>query len=153
MAERGKVMTADDIKDIIRNNYEDGLGEWIVLFELRTSTGYTPARYIDAMAFNCWPSKKYLRIAFEIKTTKADFLNELKDPGKRFLAEIYSNLFYFVAPKGVLDWRNIPVGCGLIEIKDHKLRVELKPRLREASPLPDSFIVSALRKARYTRWL
>lgn len=107
--------------------------------------------YIDMMVFNCWPSKGWLRIAFEIKTSRSDFLDELKRPEKRWLAQMYSHQFYYVAPKGVVEMRELPGGCGLIEVleKDGKLKLHTvySPDVTAASPLPDSFIASLLRNA------
>lgn len=157
-------ITADDIKRLIREQY--GMvknwkaPKWVVLSEIRTHTAFWSKwrtrggpghRYIDMMAFNCWPSEGFTRIAFEIKTSRSDFLNELKRPEKRWLAMMYSHHFYYVAPKGVVDMRELPGGCGLIEVveKDSKLKLDIRysPEATPASPLPDSFIASLLRSA------
>lgn len=106
-------ITADDIKRLIRERYsriKNGEAhKWVVLSEVRTETGFTSKwstrsgpfgeKFIDMMAFSCWPSKGFTRIAFEIKTSRSDFLNELKKPEKRWLAMMYSHRFYYVAPK------------------------------------------------------
>jgi hypothetical protein len=57
------------------------------------------------------------RVCYEIKTSRADFLCELKHPLKRRIGLRYSNEFYFVTPSGLLDISEIPVECGLIEIE------------------------------------
>jgi len=156
---------SSDIKRLIKSwymakrNFE--ANEWIVLSEIRTNTGFKSKwstrggpfgeKYIDTMAFNCWPSRGFLRIAFEIKTNRSDFLNELKKPEKRWLAMMYSHQFYFVAPKGIIEMCELPGECGLIEIleKDGKLKLHRmhEAPMTEASPLPDSFIASLLRNA------
>jgi len=156
----GQILDADKIKEIICQQYNTD--EWVVLKEVRTNTGYKSKytdgypfteKYIDIMVLNCWPSKGYLKIAFEIKLTKNDFINELKKPEKRWLAMMYSNEFYFVVPKEVLDWRDIPWGCGLIEVirnqcdGEWQLKVTKKAPLKDASPLPEGFIMSMLRNA------
>lgn len=155
---------ASEIRQLIREQYGASknfdANEWVVLSEIRTNTGFESKwstrggpfgqKYIDMMAFNCWPSKGFLRIAFEIKTSRSDFLNELKRPEKRWLAMMYSHRFYYVAPKGVVEMRELPGGCGLIEVLEKggklKLHTAYSPMdLRAASPLPDSFIASLLR--------
>jgi hypothetical protein len=55
-------------------------------------------------------------VCYEIKTSRADFLWEMKQPLKRRIGLRYSNEFYFVAPAGLLNISEIPVECGLIEI-------------------------------------
>ena len=163
-----KIKTSD-IKRLIRSRYSGSRNfeadEWVVLSEIRTNTGFMSKwstrggpfgeHYIDMMAFNCWPSKGWLRIAFEIKTSRSDFLNELKKPEKRWLAQMYSHQFYYVAPKGVIEMRELPGLCGLIEVleKDGKLKLHTvySPDVTAASPLPDSFIVSLLRNAYKTK--
>lgn len=153
-------ITASDIKRLIREQYGRVKNweapKWVVLSEIQTNTGFvsqssTFGRVIDMMAFNCWPSEGFTRIAFEIKTSRSDFLNELKRPEKRWLAMMYSHRFYYVAPKGVVDMRELPGGCGLIEVveKDGKLKLDIRysPEVTPANPLPDSFIASLLRSA------
>ena len=55
------------------------------------------------------------RVCYEIKTSRSDFLCEVKRPLKRRMGLRYSNEFYFVTPPGLLDPAEIPVDCGLIE--------------------------------------
>ena len=38
------------------------------------------------------------RVCYEVKTSRADFLSELKQPLKRRIGMRYSNEFYFVTP-------------------------------------------------------
>lgn len=156
---------SSDIKRLIREQYskiKNGEApKWVVLSEIRTNTGFRTKwstrggpfgeKYIDMMAFDCWPSSGYLRVAFKIKTSRSDFLNELKRPEKRWLAMMYSHKFYFVAPEGVVKLMELPGGCGLIEVVEKngelKLNTRYSPEVTDASPLPDSFIASLLRNA------
>jgi hypothetical protein len=55
------------------------------------------------------------RICYEVKVARADFLSELKQPLKRRMGMRYSNEFYFVTPAGLVDVREIPPECGLVE--------------------------------------
>lgn len=158
-------ISTEDIKKLIKRRYTNinwagKNNEWVVLSEVRTNTGFRSKfsvgkvfteKHIDMVAFNCWPSKGYLRVAFEIKISRNDFLMELKHPEKRWLAMMYFNQFYFVVVKGVVakdKLGELPKGCGLIEVSDKlTLRTVWEAPIREASPLPDSFIVSLLRNA------
>ena len=55
------------------------------------------------------------RVCYEVKTSRADYLCELKHPLKRRVGMRYSNEFYFVAPGGMLELNEVPAECGLIE--------------------------------------
>ncbi len=56
------------------------------------------------------------RVCYEVKTSRADFLCEMKQPLKRRIGLRYSNEFYFVTPAGLVNLSEIPVECGLVEI-------------------------------------
>lgn len=92
--------------------------EWIFLRELRVGTGIrgSAAQRLDAFALNCLAHTSMKRVCYEVKTSRADFLCEMKQPLKRRIGLRYSNEFYFVTPRGLLNLPEIPVECGLVEI-------------------------------------
>lgn len=92
--------------------------EWIFLRELRVGTGYQrgAAQRLDAFALNCFAHNSMKRVCYEVKTSRADFLCEMKQPLKRRIGLRYSNEFYFVSPIGLLRTGEVPVECGLIEV-------------------------------------
>jgi hypothetical protein len=92
--------------------------EWIFLRELRVGTGFrsSAAQRLDAFALNCFAHTSMKRVCYEVKTSRADFLCEMKQPLKRRIGLRYSNEFYFVTPAGLLNSSEIPIECGLVEI-------------------------------------
>lgn len=92
--------------------------EWIFLRELRVVTGFhgSAAQRLDAFALNCLPHTSMKRVCYEVKTSRADFLCEMKRPLKRRIGLRYSNEFYFVTPPGLVNLFEIPVECGLVEV-------------------------------------
>ena len=88
--------------------------------ELRLGTGYSKKaqKRVDAWALNCYPSSNHLKVAYEIKVYRSDFLNEMKNPKKRQEGLNLSNQFYFVAPTKIIKLPEVPVECGYIEITD-----------------------------------
>lgn len=92
--------------------------EWAVFEEFYPGTGTSSmsGSRLDAFVLNCWPSGGYTSIAYEIKVSRQDFLNEIKAPAKRRLALLISNQFYFVTPVGLVQPAEIPVECGLREV-------------------------------------
>jgi len=92
--------------------------EWIFLRELRVGTGLRngAAQRLDAFALNCFAHTSMKRVCYEVKTSRADFLCEMKQPLKRRIGLRYSNEFYFVMPAGLLKTSEIPIECGLVEV-------------------------------------
>ncbi len=103
--------------DILENAVHASKSEWLFLRELRVGTGHrnNSAQRLDAFALNCLPHLGMKRVCYEVKTSRADFLSELKKPLKRRMGMRYSNEFYFVTPAGLITTAELPVECGLIE--------------------------------------
>src|SRR3954470_22192929 len=72
--------------------------EWLFFRELRVGTGRRNgnAQRVDAFALNTLPHTAMKRVCYEIKTSRGDFLSEIKRPLKRRIGMRYSNEFYFV---------------------------------------------------------
>jgi len=134
---------------------------WIFATEVQTSTGYAyqhhdgpgGIRRIDAFALALWPSKNYQRIAYEIKVSRSDWLNEIENPMKRVQAWQLSNEFWFAIPEGIIhpgDWRRDMVGCGLMFVHENgRTEISTRARKREyVAPMPMGFIASLMRCAR-----
>ena len=86
---------------IQRRHTSYGKPAGILIFELATGTGYAagePNR-LDAFFMAETISKGLLRVAYEIKTSRSDFLREIREPRKRRAALRVSNQFYFVTPQ------------------------------------------------------
>jgi hypothetical protein len=58
---------------------------------------------LDAFALNTLPHTALKRVCYEVKTSRADFLSELKHPIKRRIGMRYSNEFYFVTPAALVS--------------------------------------------------
>jgi hypothetical protein len=151
-------MKSDFILNVLKQNHPHSDG-WIFLSELRTATGFSPSsvldthRYIDAFAIHTGRNKNLLRVAYEIKVSRADWLSEVKDCRKRTQAYFLSNRFYYAVAAGILDLRKDLLddcmdGCGVLEIdEDGSIQLVRAALTREAWPMPDSFVASILRKA------
>jgi hypothetical protein len=92
--------------------------EWLFLKELRVGTGRGrhSMQRLDAFALNCYPHRGMKRICYEVKTSRADFRMELKNPLKRRIGMRFSNEFYFVTPAGLLSTMEVPADSGLMEV-------------------------------------
>lgn len=112
----------------------------IALAELRVGTGYgkDADQRIDFWAMEAIPSKRFRRVAYEIKVSRADFLNELKQPRKRARALLLSNEFYFVTLPGIVKVGELPPEAGLIETGE-RWRGNLELTTKHAAPWRDGY--------------
>lgn len=138
---------------------------WIYATEVSTSTGYSTqhldgpggTRRIDAFALALWPSKKFQRVAYEIKVSRQDWLKEIENPIKRAQAWYLSNEFWFACADSIVqqgDWRADMAGCGLLSINENgDIAIVHKAHNRaNCFPMPDGFIASLVRCVRDQRW-
>ena len=121
--------------------------EWATFTELNIGTGSNGGRWIDFYAMNCFPSKGNLKIAYEIKASRADFLREMKQPNKRAAAEKLADECYFVAPHGLIAADEVPEGWGLIVMNKGGLRMVKQAKQRRVDNLPISFVLSIARRS------
>lgn len=112
----------------------------IALDELRVGTGYgkDADQRIDFWAMQAIPSKRFRRVAYEIKVSRADFLNELKQPRKRARALLLSNEFYFVTLPGIVKAGELPPEAGLIETGE-RWRGNLELTTKHPAPWRDGY--------------
>ena len=103
--------------EIVERALHASSSEWLFFRELRVGTGRRNggAQRLDAFALNTLPHTGMKRVCYEVKTSRGDFLSELKHPLKRRIGMRYSNEFYFVAPAALVTTAEIPPDCGLIE--------------------------------------
>src|SRR5579863_4234461 len=102
---------ASVLLDVVQACFHARASEWIFLRELRVGTGFqgSATQRLDAFALNCLAHNSMKRICYEVKTSRADFLCELKQPLKRRIGLRYSNEFYFVTPAGLLHSSELPI--------------------------------------------
>jgi hypothetical protein len=101
---------------------------------------------IDAWAYNTWPSCREA-IAFEVKCSRADFMNELRNPAKRRAALDVSHRYYFVTPWTLnIHPEEIPEECGWMVVDGTQLIVLKEAPHRELGDLPGHFVNSLIRR-------
>ena len=152
-----KGISVHDIHRALRKRYMPP--EWVYLEEVRMGTGFgayhltghphslSRSQRIDGLAINTYQSKKYRRIAFEIKIARSDFLKEVNSPDKRIAAQVVSNQFYFVAPEGIIKPDEVPDGCGLLQVRGDFVGGSVQAPWEEAAEWHPSLVASVLRSA------
>ena len=106
--------TADHILAALKERHSGR--EWAFFPELRLGTGYgvDAEQRIDAYVVGMW--KDLIRIAYEIKVSRSDFLHEIKHPNKARRALAFSNRYFFATPVGLVKPEELPPWAGLIEV-------------------------------------
>lgn len=130
--------------DVLREAYlptvlpdgTQGMDEWALLTQVplrcpnaagvveaaagrRLKSYHINERTIDAFLVRCWSGEKgHERIAFEVKTSKADYRNETDE--KRAPAEASAHRCAYVTPAGLLDPAELPPGWGLVEVHEDR---------------------------------
>lgn len=164
----GRVETVDAQEVYVALQQRHPEPEWLYMPQVRTKTGGSDTvgadldsvRYLDAFAMNCYESKGFRRVGYEIKVSRGDWLRELEDPRKRAQGYFLCHEFWYAVAPGVYHagdevdvsirgkkWTNALDGCGIIEVQpDGTLRVIRRATKREAWPMPDTFVASLLRQ-------
>lgn len=147
------------IKQILALRYS--LPQWVYATEVPTTmtTGFWWSarnhprrclRRLDAFAISAWASTGYRRVAYEIKVSRSDWLNELRDPEKSWQGRNLSNQFYFALGPGVYrkgDVAKLPPGCGILEVlSGADVRRIRTARVRDAEPMPTEFVIGLMRR-------
>lgn len=154
-------MKASEVLNALRqrHNTKGTAYEWAFFEELRIGTGYNskedkaantrPEQRLDAWAINLYPSKNFLKITYEVKVSRSDFLHEIKHPEKRQQGLSFSNEFYFAVPHGLVKPEEIPPECGLIFVKeDGSSRLILQASKRQTDEMATwKFFASIARRA------
>lgn len=118
-----------------------------LVFEVAPETG-GGTRYADAVAVGLWKSHGHKIEGFEIKVSRADFLNELKQPEKSQPVFRYCNLWWLVTPKGLVQPDELPESWGLLELQDSgTLRERVKPGRLSPDAVSVGFFASLMRRA------
>lgn len=140
--------TASDLRARIGRRYgtraQDDARGAAVAFEV--PTGDMERRRADALVVNFADAAPPL-VGFEIKLTTSDWARELADPAKAEAWARYCQLWWIVAPPGVVDPATLPPRWGLLEPEGKvPLRVVRDAQLRTAEPLPHYRMVQIVRQ-------
>jgi hypothetical protein len=120
--------------------------------QVRLSAGFDARRIIDAIAVDTWPSSGLPIHAFEIKTSRGDWLRELANPDKARDALTVCSTMSVVAPAGVVQDGELPDGWGLYRVAGDpgKVRRVRPPQVIGAlpgAPIGRSFAIALMRAA------
>jgi hypothetical protein len=142
--------TAESLVELIRNKYPvmvNGYNQNVVLEQVPDGTGYEQSRWIDVAVFRMWHQQGLTRSAFEIKVSRADFLNELAHPEKHQWCKVCFHEFWIVAPKDVVKEEELSAGVGWMYPRGSKLCIGRHAARNDNPRLDDSLLAAFMRAA------
>jgi hypothetical protein len=94
-------------------SYDNG---WITMTEVPSTMAWA-SRWADAMAVGFWRGNRGAVIGFEVKTSRADWLRELKDPEKaRAFTGRVDRWCVVVTDDKIVKREELPEGWGLAKV-------------------------------------
>lgn len=119
------------------------------MFEVRDDAGFNANRSCDAIAIDTWPSKGLHLHGMEIKISRSDFLNEIKDPWKAEAFAKYCDKWWFVVAKPeIIKPGELPDGAGLMVPYQNTLKIVHQAVKRpNLEALPRGLLVAMIKRA------
>jgi hypothetical protein len=142
--------TERHILDLLHFRYgtASGNGERYVRAEhVRNDAGFAATRTADMMVQDLWPSMGLRLHGFEIKCSRSDWLNEVKDPTKAEAFKRHTHYWWLaIADKAMVKPGELPADWGMLTIgKGGVLTVSKAAPLLTPTPLTAGFSASMLR--------
>lgn len=137
--------SSHQIQQILRAKY--AAPEYAYFAEVANSTG-SASRRADGLAMGLWHSRGLYLTGFEIKVSRSDWLNELKNPAKADLIAKYCDFWYVVVgDESIVKDGELPANWGLMIPMKGNLKIKVQAPKLEALPLSRSFFASLCRRA------
>ena len=92
-------------------------------------------------------------VGYEVKVSRSDFRNEIRNPAKRAWGVAITHEFYFCAPKGLIKPHEVPEDCGLVEVWGAGSRCVKPSPITEATPLGYLHLAQMFRHGWNPSWL
>jgi len=124
---------------------------YVFLPGVRNSTGFPSSiRTADAIAMSLWPSRGLYLHGFELKVSRADWLNELKNPNKAEEIAQYCDFWWLViSDEEIIEKGELPPTWGLMITngRNNTIKVIKEALQRKGAFVPPCFLASILRSA------
>lgn len=121
------------------------LGKYIPLTQVASSTGGAN-NIADIMILGAWHSSGNLLEGFEVKVSRADWLNEVKNPTKCLPSKQYCHKWWLViADASMVKDGELPEDWGMMSVEKGVLKIIKKAPILEPVPLAMDFVASLLR--------
>jgi len=126
---------------------------WAFLPFVRSATGYgRTIRTADGVAMSLWPSRGLELLGFEIKVSRGDWLQELKNPEKADAIFGFCHRWYIVAGDDtIMDKAELPSTWGLMVKKGRGLRTVTEAPKLQPKAIDLSLLCAILRRVQETQ--
>ena len=128
----------------------ENLAKYIPLTQVASSTGGAN-NIADVMVLGAWKSSGNLLEGFEVKVSRADWLNEVKNPDKCVPTKKFCDKWWLViADRSMVKEGELPDDWGMMVVEEDIMGTPVlkvakqAPRL-EAEPMTHDFVASLLR--------
>jgi hypothetical protein len=136
----------------LRKNWPTG--RYAFISEFRGGTGWAREARADAIAMDLWPSEGLELVGFELKTSRQDWLREVKNPDKSEPIKQFCDRWYLVVddPSIVRRYEELPNDWGFILPEysynyDGRLKTEKEAPKLNPKPIDRLFLASLMRLA------
>lgn len=121
------------------------LGKYIALTQVAASTGGAN-NIADVMIIGAWHSSGNLLEGFEVKVSRADWLNEVKAPEKCQASKQYCHKWWLViSDPSMVKEGELPDDWGMMTVINGQLKIVKKAPMLKPVPLTIDFVASLLR--------
>lgn len=145
MSEVADKVTSSAVKQAIAASF--AAPAYQTFFEVSNATGYGIKSYADAVSMGVWPSTGHEIHGFEVKVSRSDFLNEMKNPAKAMPIMQYCHRWSLVCPVNMVKLDEVPSTWGVYWFKDGAIRKARQSPILQAKPLTAEFVASLVRRA------
>jgi len=132
--------------DLLQKRYPSA--EYALMAEVSDGAGFSRSRSADYMVMNLWPSRGLSLTGIELKSSRTDWLRELKNPQKAENIFSYCDFFWLLTEsEDVAKIEEIPANWGWLNIKGNRiLTLKEAPKLNPCT-LDRSFLAALLKRA------
>jgi hypothetical protein len=138
--------TAGDVRAALRLRF--AAPAWAVFDEVGNGTGARRYRHADMVAVSLWPSRGLELHGVEIKVSRSDWLNELKDPAKADEIQKFCDRWWIaVGDAAIVRDGELPPTWGLLVLSKGKTTCKVEAPKLTPEPLSITFVAALLRRA------
>ena len=144
MPKKQKHITTKEIKTAMERKWS--APEYALILEVSDATGGRRGRIADALIMGLWPSRGINLDGVEIKTQRADWLRELKDPQKAESISRFCDHWWIHATPDVVKEEELPTGWGLRVYDGRIWKTVVEAAPRDSEPVDRDFLAAILRR-------
>jgi hypothetical protein len=119
---------------------------YVVAEHVRSGAGWADAT-ADCLVMDLWQSSRNAVHGFEVKTSRADWLRELRTPEKAEVFRRFAHYWWLVAGDRGIVRDDLPDGWGLLVASGRGLRAVVQAPRRDPEPMAPGMVAAFLRAA------